>query len=218
MEDVLKLTLSQQIYEILKSDIINQKIPCGTKITLKALQERFGLSSTPIREAIKILSNEGLIDEVTNVGAKVISFDETDVKEIYEFCCILDTAALTLSMTNDNSSNFINEIQECIKNQQDSLNNNNIDSFKEHSDTFHDLFFKYAENNRLYTASKRIRSQLSILTTKYQSLSISKSVVVVEHSNIADAISNNNLKLATKLLNKHFTAEKKYLLKHFDEE
>ena len=44
-----KQTLSEQIYEILRQDILTQKIKCGTKLTLKVLQERFEVSSTPIR-------------------------------------------------------------------------------------------------------------------------------------------------------------------------
>lgn len=48
----LKKTLSEQIYEILRNDIVTQAIPCGSKLTLKILQERFHVSSTPIREAL----------------------------------------------------------------------------------------------------------------------------------------------------------------------
>lgn len=42
-----KSTLSEQIYQILRNDILTQKIPCGEKLTLKVLQERFQVSSTP---------------------------------------------------------------------------------------------------------------------------------------------------------------------------
>ena len=43
-----KSTLSEQIYQILRNDILTQKIPCGKKLTLKLLQERFQVSSTPV--------------------------------------------------------------------------------------------------------------------------------------------------------------------------
>ena len=54
-----KKTLSSRIYEILRTDILSQKISLGEKLTLKALQERFGVSSTPIREALTRLSDDG---------------------------------------------------------------------------------------------------------------------------------------------------------------
>lgn len=42
-----KATLSEQIYQILRNDILTQQIPCGEKLTLKLLMERFQVSSTP---------------------------------------------------------------------------------------------------------------------------------------------------------------------------
>ena len=45
-------TLAEQIYDILRSDILTQKIPCGEKLTLSALKERFQVSTTPIRDAL----------------------------------------------------------------------------------------------------------------------------------------------------------------------
>ena len=44
-----KSTLSEQIYQILRSDILHQRIPLGEKLTLKNLQAQFEVSSTPIR-------------------------------------------------------------------------------------------------------------------------------------------------------------------------
>ena len=90
MKNVIKTSLADQIYTILREDIINQRIKCGEKLTLKTLQERFGTSSTPIREAIKRLNQEGLIENVTNVGAKVINIKANDIKEIYDFCSVLE--------------------------------------------------------------------------------------------------------------------------------
>ena len=46
--DLNKTTLSGQIYDILRQDILTQRIRLGEKLTLKHLQERFGVSSTPV--------------------------------------------------------------------------------------------------------------------------------------------------------------------------
>ena len=60
--NLAKNTLSEQIYQILRNDILTQAIPLGEKLTLKALQERFGVSSTPIRDAFTRLSEDGLVN------------------------------------------------------------------------------------------------------------------------------------------------------------
>ena len=71
-ENIIKLTLSEQIYNILKEDILAGTIPLGAKLTNRELQERFQVSSTPIRDAINKLNQDGLIGEVTKTGAQLI--------------------------------------------------------------------------------------------------------------------------------------------------
>ena len=89
-----KSTLSEQIYQILRNDILTQKIPCGEKLTLKLLQERFQVSSTPIREALTRLTQDQLVSYYSNVGVRVISFTADDLREIYTFMGDLDGLAI----------------------------------------------------------------------------------------------------------------------------
>jgi DNA-binding GntR family transcriptional regulator len=214
MKDIVKTTLAEQIYSILKEDIINQNIKCGEKLTIKELQERFNVSSTPVRDAMGRLNQDGLIDHVTNVGAKIILLEEKDISEIYDFCSILDDAALKLSMESAKVDEFISEITKCIAHQEKAIESNNIKGFKQHSDDFHDCFFRYADNSRLYSAATKMRSQLSILTNKYQNLTIAKSVVFIEHKQIADAIANKDYDNSSLFLKNHFEHEKNYLLEN----
>ena len=56
-----KQSLVDQIYDQLRYDIINLKLPLGSRLNVSELQERFGISSTPIREAINRLQTDGLV-------------------------------------------------------------------------------------------------------------------------------------------------------------
>ena len=212
MKNIVKMTLADQIYCILREDIINQNIKCGEKLTLKILQERFELSSTPIREALNRLSQEGLIEHVTNIGAKVIDFEEKDVVEIYDFCSCLDISALKLALESNRIDELIDELNNCIGFQENALAATDMESFKLHSDNFHDILYKYADNSRLYNASKNIRSQFSILTSIYQNFTISKSVVLIEHKAIAEAMASKDYTKAELLMKSHFQHAKDYLL------
>ena len=89
-----KSTLSEQIYQILRNDILTQKIKCGEKLTLKILQERFQVSSTPIREALTRLTQDQLVSYYSNIGVNVIRFTSEDLREIYSFMGDLDGLAI----------------------------------------------------------------------------------------------------------------------------
>ncbi|MBK5653994.1 MAG: FCD domain-containing protein, partial [Rhizobium sp.] len=86
--------------------------------------------------------------------------------------------------------------------------------FKLYSDDFHDIFFRYADNSRLYNASFKIRSQFSILTNRYQNFTIAKSVVFIEHKAIAAAITSRDFDKAALLMTSHFEHAKNYLLQN----
>lgn len=217
MIEVSKFTLGDQIYNLIRDDIINQKIKCGEKLTLKALQERFETSSTPVREALKRLAQEGLVDHVTNIGARVIDMGEKDIKEIYDLCSALDVAALRLAMNCDRFDEFLKELDNNVTLQIVSLDKGDIEDFKLHSDNFHDILYKYADNKRLYDASRKIRSQLTILTNKYQNIINAETVVFFDHKEILEAIKAKDVENASSLMTRHFEHGKDYLLKNINQ-
>ena len=92
-----KSTLSEQIYQILRSDILHQRIPLGEKLTLKNLQAQFEVSSTPIREALTRLTEDGLVRYYSNIGVNVIELSKQDLTELYQFMGDLDRLAILYS-------------------------------------------------------------------------------------------------------------------------
>ena len=92
-----KSTLSEQIYQILRSDILHQRIPLGEKLTLKNLQAQFEVSSTPIREALTRLTEDGLVRYYSNIGVNVIELSTQDLTELYQFMGDLDRLAILYS-------------------------------------------------------------------------------------------------------------------------
>ncbi len=217
VQNQLKKSLAEQIYQILRTDIINQALKGGEKLTLKTLQERFGVSSTPIREAMGRLNQEGLITHVTNIGASVVELGYKDINEIYDMCAFLDNAAMRLAMQNERSGEFHRKLDACIEYQRQALADGNVQAFLIHSDDFHDIFYQFAGNSRLYTVCQTIRSQISILTTRYQNVNMAREVVFAGHIGICNAIKQGNVAEAELQLGKHFTHAKQYLLSHLEE-
>ena len=91
-----KQTLSEQIYLILRQDILTQEIKCGQRLTLQSLKERFNVSHTPIREALTRLLEDDLVTYYSNVGVTVIDLTADDVREIFQLSGDLDCLALRL--------------------------------------------------------------------------------------------------------------------------
>jgi DNA-binding GntR family transcriptional regulator len=104
---VLK-SMRDQIYEAIQESIVNNSYRPGEELQIDRLAEEFGVSTTPIREALIRLESSGLVHLIPNKGARVTSFLEQDVRDTWEIRKLLEPYAAKLTASLDVSS----EIQE----------------------------------------------------------------------------------------------------------
>ncbi|MDR0852921.1 MAG: GntR family transcriptional regulator [Clostridiales Family XIII bacterium] len=74
---------SIDLAEKIRIEILSERLIPGTKLTETALAEDYGVSRTPIREALKNLEAEGLIEMIPNRGAFVVGLSEDDIRDLY---------------------------------------------------------------------------------------------------------------------------------------
>ena len=74
-------------------DFIVEHLQPGIRVPERELCEKFGISRTPLREALKVLAAEGLIELMPNRGARVRQFTEADIKSLFEVISGLDFVA-----------------------------------------------------------------------------------------------------------------------------
>lgn len=77
-------TIKEQVYEVLKGEIISGKLKPGTKLAEQNIANRLGVSRSPVREAIKQLSGDGLVDNPPNRGAFVKKLSKKEQLDIYD--------------------------------------------------------------------------------------------------------------------------------------
>lgn len=217
MGSLVKKTLAEQVYEILREEIIRQDIKCGTKLTLKGLQEKFQVSSTPVREAVRRLSQDGLVDQVTNVGVHVIELDNRDVRELYDLCSGLDAHALRLALASGRVEELLIDLDYSLAQQEEAIQFNDKPRFIFNSNDFHLLFYKYADNKRLSGAADTIEGQFTILSSIYQSYTVALPVILAQHREIAETIRKHDFTEAVRLLLEHFEYGKNYVLNNLSE-
>ena len=82
-EPIARQSLHDQVVDRLRDMIVEGELDPSTRINEKALCERFGISRTPLREALKVLSSEGLVELTPNRGATVASFTPEDLDETF---------------------------------------------------------------------------------------------------------------------------------------
>jgi DNA-binding GntR family transcriptional regulator len=85
--------IRHELVNRLLADIFEGRLPTGAHLVMKNLTERFGLSSTPIRESLLELEAIGVVEFVHNRGAVVRPFGEEQLREIFQLRRILEVEA-----------------------------------------------------------------------------------------------------------------------------
>ena len=97
---LVRPALSVEISDRMRRMIMEGELEPGAKVPEKALTEHFGVSRTPIREAVKILAHEGLVELVQNRGAIVAPQTADELCELFPVIAALEGAAGELAAAN----------------------------------------------------------------------------------------------------------------------
>lgn len=94
---ITRMTLHEAVLNQLRDMIIEGRLAPGSRINEGQVGASLGVSRTPLREAIKTLASEGLIEIIPAKGALVRRFDENDIREILEVLKTLEQTAARLA-------------------------------------------------------------------------------------------------------------------------
>lgn len=88
--EISRLALHDQVAARLRTLLVEGQIPPGAKLNERILCEQLRVSRTPLREAIKLLAVEGLVDLIPNRGAVAVKLTESDIEQAFEVLADLE--------------------------------------------------------------------------------------------------------------------------------
>ncbi len=86
--------LSDRVYHVLRTEILSGKLAPGQRLSLEEFAQRFRVSITPVRDALRLLAAEGLVELQPRRGAFVTQPTLSQVEEVYQTREILECAAV----------------------------------------------------------------------------------------------------------------------------
>ncbi len=94
-------SLSDKVAEYLKREIFLENYQGGDHILEAKVAKELDVSRAPVREAIKELEKEGLIETIPRKGSFVASFNKEDIKEVFEIRVLLESRMMEIIIEND---------------------------------------------------------------------------------------------------------------------
>lgn len=203
--ELTKITLSEQIYERLQHDIILGSIEAGSRLTINDLKNEFGVSSTPVRDALHRLAQEGFVSHNGNQGAQVVDPSEKEMRDISNITALHDSYALHLSINGPNREAMLvdlkKELDICKRHV---IDGKHYEDWWKHDNNFHRCFYMHMDNDLLFEISSKYRGIFSILTRK----SADERTVnqrYLEHERLYKALESNDEEAAQGIMDNHFS-------------
>lgn len=142
-------TKVQIIYEILKDSIVSGDYKPGDRIIISQVAKDNEVSEIPVRESIRILESEGLVDIKPNIGPTVSVINEEDVKNQFEIRSVLEGYATRLSMDNISESDLL-ALAKIAGNMSEAIENLDYHEYSQLNYSFHMFIYERCGNPKLY--------------------------------------------------------------------
>lgn len=94
---IARRSLHEEVAEALRELVLSGELAPGSRLNEMELTARFGISRTPLREAIKVLARDGLVDLLPQRGARVASISLNEMEEMIEVVAALEGSAAELA-------------------------------------------------------------------------------------------------------------------------
>lgn len=140
--------MRDRVGQEIRQALTHKRFQPGQSITEAGLAAEMGISRGPVREALLLLLQEGLVAHSPNRGFSVISFDEKDVQETNEVRLPLEAMALTLAQRNAAQAD-LSQLDMLVDRISSTYREQEFTSCAQEDMAFHSLIWKLSGNSRL---------------------------------------------------------------------
>jgi DNA-binding GntR family transcriptional regulator len=190
--------------EAIRKDIIYGEYKLGEPLSEIKICKKYHLSKTPVREALAILQNEGLVNRIARRGSFVFDITVSEIKQIAESRYLLENYAIQNSMI-ASPQILVNKLTEIYENMVKAAHLNDHVAFLDLDTEFHKSFFISCNNDYLVNF-------YNVLSNKSQALKyfVVKNAIeggggLISHKSILDDVKNNNINALSENLKQHLT-------------
>lgn len=212
---ISRTTLADQLEQALRADILEGVFPPGERLKAAELTERYGVSATPLREALQRLAGESLVDLDSRLGASVSAISRDDLLDTYELLTLLGCAALERSVGHG-GADWREHVQlrfsamvGAMKAQEDALDaaerrNLSADATVAHWE-YHDALYQACGSPWLLRFVKLLHGHAERYRRRWMQASTAQRDLKHEHESILVAVLSNDSVAAVNALQAHLS-------------
>lgn len=198
-------SMEEIIYKTLKDAILQRLLAPGTQLVELTISEKLHTSRTPVRNAMKKLAADGIINIIPNKGAFVISPSLDDILQAYEIRAELECVAMRLSI-NDINETDIEKLTAIVNEEYNAIKNGDITKHLSSNKQFHMFFSRKYNNKFLRKYTEEIIDKINIylrMHDKLYNVELKEISRNMEHKEMIELISKKDAASLEPFLRKH---------------
>ncbi|UVI28542.1 GntR family transcriptional regulator [Paenibacillus spongiae] len=196
-----KQSISGDLVELIKNQILEGELNPGDRIVETKLAKDYGISQTPVREAIRQLSGEGIIVIVPNRGPQVRELRMKDVFEIYSLRAVYEGLAIRLAVMKATDDD-VRALQSFYEQMKAKVHDDSVSSLLPDSLHIHQTIIELSSHERLIAMYRTISFQISLVNRILGSAS-TKEKEAWQHLELIEALSKRDPDEAENVMRSH---------------
>lgn len=212
MTRIAPTALYQEVAERLRQRIFAHELTPGTWIDEQKLAEQYGISRTPLREALKVLASEGLVELRPRRGCYVTEISRQDLDDIFPLMAMLEGRCAAEAVKRMKPADLVS-LKEIHERLEAAARDGRIDAFFEANQEFHKKIQELAGNRWLLSVIQDLRKVLKLSRLHSLSLEGRLQQSLDEHRMIMSALTASDVGHAEKLMHDHLLSGREALAK-----
>ena len=196
------LPLRDVVFNTLREAILKGDLKPGERLMELQLASKLGVSRTPIREAIRMLEQEGLAVTTPRKGAEVAKMTLKDMEDVLEIRDALDELAVRIACQKI-SDEQLKQLEDMKELFEKSTQTGNVKKIAEADVTFHDVIYEATGNPKLVTLLNNLREQVYRYRVEYIKDPKNYPTLIAEHEAILESLKNRDVKNAVEAMHVH---------------
>ncbi|MGI6107032.1 MAG: GntR family transcriptional regulator [Lachnospiraceae bacterium] len=201
------------VFASLREKILHGDLQPGTHLGEIALAAEYGVSRTPLREAIRLLEQEGLVNIYPGRGAEVASITEKNVHDVLEVRCALEQLAAERAVERITAQGKA-DLRRAEAVFRNSINSPDLSLIADRDEAMHDVIFTATGNQVLQKLIGNLREQMYRYRLEYIKDETTRNCLVEEHHSLCDAILRGDKEAARQAAGVHIRNQERTILKN----
>lgn len=198
-------TLAPELRHSLADDILAGRLPPGTRLDERLLAAQWGMSRTPVREALKQLAVTGLVESHPHRGVFVARLDPEQLREMFELAGELEASCARLAALRM-SAEERRQLEAMHRASQDWVAKGQSERYDSFNLDFHAAIFRGCHNQQLVDATLSVRSRVTPFRRAQFNILPRLGASFSEHQAIVDAIVRADAETAAQCMRGHISS------------